>query len=159
MCGASQTGRKPRGDHFVLKNGLVYGLHIYGPTGNEFIDIYSPANFGKPELSLNSNPKANGYFGLVCTNQKNGAVLRFAHLDSIQSQLELDKAWNTKMTNSVGSRYIGTIGTSGGLPGYMHSHITYFKNNDAMETSRLKKVDLMEDHDLENFLDIRNLVK
>lgn len=103
--GANQTGRSFVGDHYVLKNGFVCVIHIFCPTGNEFIDIYSPVGFGKPTLSPNAHPKDVGYFGLVCTNQKTGAVLRFAHLDSIQSQSDLDKAWNTKMSNSVGSRF------------------------------------------------------
>ena len=63
------------------------------------------------------------------------------------------------MTNSVGSRYIGTIGTSGGSAGYMHSHIAYFSSLKAMNIRRTKKVDLMEDHDPKNFLDFRTLVK
>ncbi len=140
--GANQTGMQQAGKHYVLENGLICAMHIFGPTGNEFIDIYLPAEFGKPGLSPNAHPDQVGYFGLVCTSQKTGAVLRFAHLDSIQSQAELNKAWNTKMTNSVGSRYIGTVGTSGGLAGNMHSQIGYFVNLQAMDTVRAKKKDL-----------------
>lgn len=156
--GANQTGTIIGLDHYVLKNGLVYVIHIYGQTGNEFIDIYSPAEFGKPVLSPNAHPDQVGYFGLVCTSQKTGAVLRFAHLDSIQSQAELDKAWNTKMTNSVGSRYIGTIGTSGGLAGNMHAHIGYFVNLQAMDAVRAKKKGLDEEHDPKYYIDFRTLV-
>lgn len=157
--GANQTGIMYVGEHFVLDNGLVYVIHIFGPTGNEFIDIYSPAEFGKPVLSPNATPKANGFFGLVCTNQKNGAVLRFAHVDSIQSQTDLNTAWNSKMTNTVGSRYIGTIGTSGGPPGYMHSHIGYFKDLKAMNDVRVKKIGLNEEHNPKYYIDFKTLVK
>jgi hypothetical protein len=156
--GANQTGTSIGLEHYVLKSGLVYVIHIYGSTGNEFIDIYSPADFGKPVLSPNAHPKDVGYFGLVCTNQKTGAVLRFAHLDSIQSQAELEKAWNTKMTNSVGSRYIGTIGTSGGRAGNMHAHITYFINQKAMDEVRAKKIGLNEEHAPKYYVDFRALV-
>ncbi len=157
--GANQTGMENAGKHYVLKNGSVYVIHIYGLTGNEFIDIYSPANFGKPVLSPNANPSQVGYFGLVCTNQKTGAVLRFAHLDSIQSQSDLDKAWNTKMINSVGSRYIGTSGTSGGRPGNMHAHSGYFVNTKAMDAVRIKKTgSLNEEHDPKYYVDFKTLV-
>ena len=157
--GANQTKTGSVGKHYVLENGFVYVIHLYGPTGNEFIDIYAPAEFGKPVLSPNAHPGQVGYFGLVCTSQKNGAVLRFAHLDSIDSQAELNKAWNTKMTNSVGSRYIGTIGTSGGKPGYMHSHISCFVNLQAMDAVRAKKKGLDEEHDPKYYIDFRTLVK
>lgn len=50
------------------------------------------------------------------SNEKTGAVLRFAYLDSVQSQTALDKACNTKMTNSIVSRHIGSIGRNEGLP-------------------------------------------
>lgn len=158
VCGANQTGTGNVGKHYVLSNGLVYVLHIFGPTGNEFIDIYSPEGFGKPTLSPNATPKNVGYFGLVCTNLKNGTVLRFAHLDSIQSQSDLDKAWNTKMTNSVGSRYIGTIGASGGFAGNMHTHIGYFANLKAMEEVRMKKTGYNEEHDPKYYVDFRTLI-
>lgn len=39
VTGASQTGMDGMGEHYVLENGLVYVLHIFGQTGNEFIDI------------------------------------------------------------------------------------------------------------------------
>ncbi len=156
--GTSLSGVKNTGDHYVLENGLVYTLHIYGPTGNEFIDIYSPAGFEKPILSSNNTPGGNGYFNLACTNSKTGAVLRFAHLDSIQSQADLDRAWNTKMTNSVGSRYIGTIGTSGGIGGSMHSHITYYVNAKAADAVRSQKKGYNEVHDPKYYADFKSLV-
>lgn len=156
--GANQTGRKPASEHYVLENGLVYVIHIFGQTGNEFIDIYSPKEFEKPVLSPNATPLSNGFFGLVCTNKKTGAVLAFAHLDSIQLQIDLDRAWNSKITNSVGSRYIGTIGTSGGDPGYMHSHIGYYASSKARDIVRSKKVGLNEEHDPKYYIDFRTLI-
>lgn len=137
--GANQAGRNKGSDHYLLDNGMVYTIHIFGETGNEFIDVYLPKEFEKPFLSSNANPKDNGMYGVVSINKKTGAVLSFAHLDSIYSQVELNKAWNTKITNSVGSRYIGTIGVSGGVPGYMHSHIMYFVSLKARDESRAKK--------------------
>lgn len=155
--GANQRREGNTDLHYVLDNGLVYVIHVFGPTGNEFIDIYSPAEFGKPVLSANATPKANGFFGLVCTNKKL-EVLRFAHVDSIQSQSDLDRAWNAKMTNSVGSRYIGTIGLSGGGPGFMHSHIGYFKNLQAMNIIRARKIGLNEVYDPKYYIDFKTLV-
>lgn len=158
VIGANQTGQPYVGKHYVLDNGVVYTIHIFGPTGNEFIDIFLPKEFEKPSLSPNANPHKVGYYGLVSSNKKTGAVLGFAHLDSIQSQADLDRAWNSKMTNSVGSRYIGTIGTSGGAPGNMHSHIFYFASLKARDAVRSRKIDTYDVRDPEYYVDFKTLV-
>lgn len=155
--GANQAG-KGSINHYVLDNGNVYTIHIYGSTGNEFIDVFLPKEFEKPTLSPNAHPDKVGFYNVVSVNKKTGAVLSFAHLDSIQSQAELDKVWNSKITNSVGSRYIGTIGVSGGVPGFMHSHIMYFVSLKARDESRAKKIDTYDERNPKYFRDFRTLV-
>lgn len=157
--GANQTGIDPIGRHYVLDNKSVYTIHIFGSTGNEFIDVYLPKEFEKPFLSDNANPRQVGLYNLVSVNKKTGNVLSFAHLDSIHSQIELDKAWNTKTTNSVGSQYIGTIGVTGGEPGFMHSHIMYFVSLKARDTVRLQKKGTIDVEVLEYYKDFRELIK
>lgn len=62
------------------------------------------------------------------------------------------------MTNSVGSRYIGTVGTSGGDAGNMHTHIGYYANLKAMDFVRSQKTGLNEVHDPKYYMDFRTLV-
>lgn len=125
--GATQSGMPYVGDHYVTDSGLVYNLYVFGPTGNEYIDIYLPAGFGKPFLNRNASPEEVGKYNLVSVNPDTGGVLGFAHIDSINSQKALDVVWNQNRRNAAGSRYIGTIGTSGGGPGGMHSRFVLSK--------------------------------
>lgn len=62
------------------------------------------------------------------------------------------------MTNSVGSRYIGTIGTSGGFSGRMHSHIGYYVDSKAADFVRSQKTGTKEVHDPKYYVDFRTLV-
>lgn len=160
VTAANQTGMVYVGEHYVLDNGAVYAMHMYGPTGNENIDVYLSQGFEKPTLSENAHPEANGKYGLVSVNKTTGEVLSFAHVDSIQSQADLDRVWNLNKTNGAGSRYIGTIGTSGGSPGYMHTDIKYYVSNAARERVRSLKGSTIKDiRDPKYFRDLRTLVR
>jgi hypothetical protein len=114
----------------VTADGRWHTVHVYGAdgSGNSVANLYVPSGFtAKYEGGPNNQ--------VVATNKKSGQQIVYAHVHGITSQRELDRNLGTE--NKAGSRLIGKIGGPGGdNKGYIHAHVSIYKNAAGRQTFR-----------------------